>query len=302
MSPVSLSHPEWDVAIESYVLRTNYEEYAVILMKKKSSFGPSTTLKLYGTTGCGTRGQAGSGLGARRRQLRKYSTQGSQGSQGSLGLEGPAHSFGRALDQLIFSTAEAESHGSLSAVSPSEDPTRCCLRGGAPRLEEAQAPRWPEMLSVPADKRQNHFVQALGQGWSGITEETLLGRTRRLVPGLPELPELCGPVGGWGLHADPLPCQPRSQPVLRPGRGPELREDLIEAFQQLALEMGIPADSVFILANRGDAPQHGSLVLPVSPARARWGCSLLCEAGDVGGRSAWREEGRALWQDGVGRR
>uniref|UniRef100_A0A663NF55 Alpha-1-microglobulin/bikunin precursor n=1 Tax=Athene cunicularia TaxID=194338 RepID=A0A663NF55_ATHCN len=41
-------NPKWDVSIRSYVLRTNYEEYAVVLMKKKSSFGPSTTLKLYG--------------------------------------------------------------------------------------------------------------------------------------------------------------------------------------------------------------------------------------------------------------
>ncbi|KFQ41676.1 hypothetical protein N333_08736, partial [Nestor notabilis] len=41
-------NPKWDVSIQSYVLRTNYEEYAVILMKKESSFGPSTTLKLYG--------------------------------------------------------------------------------------------------------------------------------------------------------------------------------------------------------------------------------------------------------------
>ncbi|NXX19184.1 AMBP protein, partial [Podargus strigoides] len=41
-------NPKWDVSIQSYVLRTNYEEYAVILLKKKSSFGPSTTLKLYG--------------------------------------------------------------------------------------------------------------------------------------------------------------------------------------------------------------------------------------------------------------
>uniref|UniRef100_A0A8B9NS04 Protein AMBP n=1 Tax=Apteryx owenii TaxID=8824 RepID=A0A8B9NS04_APTOW len=41
-------NPKWDVSIKSYVLRTNYEEYAVILIKKKSSFGPTTTLKLYG--------------------------------------------------------------------------------------------------------------------------------------------------------------------------------------------------------------------------------------------------------------
>lgn len=36
------------MSIKSYVLRTNYEEYAVILMKKTSNFGPTTTLKLYG--------------------------------------------------------------------------------------------------------------------------------------------------------------------------------------------------------------------------------------------------------------
>ncbi|KFV08167.1 hypothetical protein N339_02590, partial [Pterocles gutturalis] len=41
-------NPKWDVSIQSYVLHTNYDEYAVILMKKKSSFGPTTTLKLYG--------------------------------------------------------------------------------------------------------------------------------------------------------------------------------------------------------------------------------------------------------------
>ncbi|NXT25850.1 AMBP protein, partial [Syrrhaptes paradoxus] len=43
-------NPKWDVSIQSYVLHTNYDEYAVILMKKKSSFGPTTTLKLYGTS------------------------------------------------------------------------------------------------------------------------------------------------------------------------------------------------------------------------------------------------------------
>ncbi|KFO85615.1 hypothetical protein N320_01762, partial [Buceros rhinoceros silvestris] len=44
----SYYNPKWDMSIQSYVLRTNYDEYAVILMKKNSSFGPSTTLKLYG--------------------------------------------------------------------------------------------------------------------------------------------------------------------------------------------------------------------------------------------------------------
>jgi len=104
MSPVSLSHPEWDVSIRSYVLRTNYEEYAVILMKKKSSFGPSTTLKLYGTSGYGAGGQAGSGVGQRSSETPP---------EGPLAFEGPGHGFGSgALDQLVFGTTEAESYGS----------------------------------------------------------------------------------------------------------------------------------------------------------------------------------------------
>nr|XP_013809920.1 PREDICTED: protein AMBP isoform X2 [Apteryx mantelli mantelli] len=51
-----------------------------------------------------------------------------------------------------------------------------------------------------------------------------------------------------------------------PRRSPELREDLIEAFQQLALEMGIPEDSIFILANKGECiPQETA----TAPKRAR---------------------------------
>lgn len=38
----------WDVTIDSYVVHTNYEEYAIILMQKKSSFGLTITAKLYG--------------------------------------------------------------------------------------------------------------------------------------------------------------------------------------------------------------------------------------------------------------
>uniref|UniRef100_A0A8C3I4Q2 Protein AMBP n=1 Tax=Chrysemys picta bellii TaxID=8478 RepID=A0A8C3I4Q2_CHRPI len=38
----------WDVTIDSYVVHTNYEEYSIILMQKKSSFGLTITAKLYG--------------------------------------------------------------------------------------------------------------------------------------------------------------------------------------------------------------------------------------------------------------
>uniref|UniRef100_A0A8C3I1Y2 Protein AMBP n=1 Tax=Chrysemys picta bellii TaxID=8478 RepID=A0A8C3I1Y2_CHRPI len=41
-------NPSWDVTIDSYVVHTNYEEYSIILMQKKSSFGLTITAKLYG--------------------------------------------------------------------------------------------------------------------------------------------------------------------------------------------------------------------------------------------------------------
>ncbi|XP_006022745.1 protein AMBP isoform X1 [Alligator sinensis] len=41
-------NPKWEVSIVSYVLHTNYDEYAIMLMEKKSNFGLTTTLKLYG--------------------------------------------------------------------------------------------------------------------------------------------------------------------------------------------------------------------------------------------------------------
>ncbi|PKU28283.1 protein ambp [Limosa lapponica baueri] len=64
------------------------------------------------------------------------------------------------------------------------------------------------------------------------------------------------------------------------GRNPELREDLIESFHQLALETGIPADSIFILAKRGECiPQETATASQVSgPAQdlLRW-----IKAGDI---------------------
>uniref|UniRef100_A0A8D0H435 Protein AMBP n=1 Tax=Sphenodon punctatus TaxID=8508 RepID=A0A8D0H435_SPHPU len=41
-------NPTWEVHINSYVVHTNYIEYAIILMQKKSSFGLTITAKLYG--------------------------------------------------------------------------------------------------------------------------------------------------------------------------------------------------------------------------------------------------------------
>ncbi|XP_076998609.1 protein AMBP [Tamandua tetradactyla] len=39
---------KWNVTMESYVVHTNYDEYAIFLTKKSSRHGPSITAKLYG--------------------------------------------------------------------------------------------------------------------------------------------------------------------------------------------------------------------------------------------------------------
>ncbi|XP_068918766.1 protein AMBP [Petaurus breviceps papuanus] len=39
---------KWNVTMVYYVVHTNYDEYAIILMQKSSRYGPSTTVKLYG--------------------------------------------------------------------------------------------------------------------------------------------------------------------------------------------------------------------------------------------------------------
>lgn len=44
-----ISHAEWNLTLESYVVYTNYDEYAIILTKKFSPrYGHSVTAKLYG--------------------------------------------------------------------------------------------------------------------------------------------------------------------------------------------------------------------------------------------------------------
>lgn len=82
-----------------------------------------------------------------------------------------------------------------------------------------------------------------------------------------------------------------------PGRSPELREDLIESFHQLALEMGIPEDSIFILANRGNLPWGMCLSCcqstPAAPSGSaklgRWGM-VRREGGETNALVAWDEK------------
>ncbi|XP_042334873.1 protein AMBP-like isoform X2 [Sceloporus undulatus] len=45
---LSYYNPKWKAHIESYVSRTNYDEFAFIAMKKNSTHGLTTTAKLYG--------------------------------------------------------------------------------------------------------------------------------------------------------------------------------------------------------------------------------------------------------------
>lgn len=49
LSSVCISHTEWNATLESYVVHTNYDEYAIFLTKKFSHrHGPTITAKLYG--------------------------------------------------------------------------------------------------------------------------------------------------------------------------------------------------------------------------------------------------------------
>ncbi|XP_054854169.1 protein AMBP [Eublepharis macularius] len=41
-------NPKWDVNIDTFVVHTNYNEYAIFVMKKNSAHGLSTTAKIYG--------------------------------------------------------------------------------------------------------------------------------------------------------------------------------------------------------------------------------------------------------------
>lgn len=44
-----ISNAEWNMTMESYVVHTNYDEYAIFLTKKFSRHhGPTITAKLYG--------------------------------------------------------------------------------------------------------------------------------------------------------------------------------------------------------------------------------------------------------------
>lgn len=149
MSLVSLSHPEWDVSIRSYVLRTNYEEYAVILLKKESSFGPSTTLKLYGMSGYGTCGQAGSGCSQCSSETPP------KGSSGPLALR----ELTMALEVVRWTRSSSAQQrlslmAQLRATSHNECPNQPVVWDGDGNicLEETDALKWQETLSFMTEK------------------------------------------------------------------------------------------------------------------------------------------------------
>ena len=62
-----ISHAEWNFTLESYVVHTNYDEYAITLTKKLSHHrGPTITAKLYGK---GLELDKLTGAGGRRRLM-----------------------------------------------------------------------------------------------------------------------------------------------------------------------------------------------------------------------------------------
>lgn len=64
-------HTEWNVTLESYVVHTNYDEYAIFLTKKFSHHhGPTVTAKLYGK---GLNNES-VGAGVREGWVRDYSS------------------------------------------------------------------------------------------------------------------------------------------------------------------------------------------------------------------------------------
>ncbi|MDL1139885.1 BPTI/Kunitz-type proteinase inhibitor domain-containing protein, partial [Yersinia pestis] len=53
------------------------------------------------------------------------------------------------------------------------------------------------------------------------------------------------------------------------GREPQLRDSLLQAFRELALGVGIPEDSIFTMANRGECVPGEQEPEPTPPSRAR---------------------------------
>lgn len=62
-----IAHAGWNITMESYVVHTNYDEYAILLTKKFSRHhGPTITAKLYGN---GVELDKSAGVGGGRRPV-----------------------------------------------------------------------------------------------------------------------------------------------------------------------------------------------------------------------------------------
>lgn len=180
MSLVSVSPSEWDVSIQSYVLRTNYEEYAVILMKKESSFGPSTTLKLYGMSSYGTSEQTGSGV----HQCSSETTP--KGSSGPLTLR----------DLTIALEMVPWTRSSLALQ------------------------RWSLMAQLRATSQNEHPNQPLvwGEGGNSCLEETqtMVKNNREVGKGQEAGLQICGGLGA-PCRAPPMPTPLTACPLVQGG-------------------------------------------------------------------------------------
>ncbi|XP_045152477.1 protein AMBP [Echinops telfairi] len=122
--------PKWNVTLESYVVHTNYDEYAIFLTKKVSRHGPTVTAKLYG----------------RQPQLRDSLVEDFRDFALSMGIP----------EDSIFTTAD---RGSQHPHPQTENrdhriflPGVTCAFGLSPRWLAAQRPRCHEDPGTPCGK------------------------------------------------------------------------------------------------------------------------------------------------------
>uniref|UniRef100_A0A8D2KSP8 Protein AMBP n=1 Tax=Varanus komodoensis TaxID=61221 RepID=A0A8D2KSP8_VARKO len=138
-------NPRWKTTVESYVVRTDYDEYAIFVMKKNGTQGLTTTAKLYG------------------RSPRLSESRLAEFKQLALGLGIPEDSIFNLIDT-------AHCHPGVGRVSPAQPSRdRRGLRvsgdgaGGGSPSEEADDCRKPMDTGPCLGMEQRYFYNATSQ-------------------------------------------------------------------------------------------------------------------------------------------